>query len=157
MRCRKKGERSEPRDEDTAFGGTADPKPATRSGAGCKPRKQPLPRSQKALLCLMMLLAVALACSVLEASRCDTQARQNQANHMPDQPWGMPWATINKAGVPAYAAPAEAGTVVRRLGQGIAVEVISLRGGWAEVLRWTSPDPLWVRVEYLDFAWTSTP
>lgn len=32
-----------------------------------KPRKQPLPRSQKALLCLILLLAVALVCSVLAA------------------------------------------------------------------------------------------
>ena len=118
-----------------------------------KPRKQPLPRSQRVLLCLIALLAVALACSVLAAENCDTAASANQTNNLPDQPWGLPWATINKAGVPAYAATAEAGTVVRRLGRGIAVEVISLRGGWAEVLRWTSTDPLWVRVRYLDFAW----
>lgn len=34
-----------------------------------KPRKQPLPRSQKALLCLIVLLAVALAVSGLAAVR----------------------------------------------------------------------------------------
>lgn len=34
-----------------------------------KPRKQPLPRSQKALLCLIVLLSIALACSVLAAVR----------------------------------------------------------------------------------------
>ncbi len=121
------------------------------------PRKQPLPRSQKALLCLIALLAVALACSVLAVARRDTAASTNQTHTLPDQPWGMPWATINKAGVPAYAIPAEASPVAQVLGRGIAVEVASLRSGWAEVLRWTSPDPLWVRVEYLDFAWRSTP
>lgn len=155
-RRRKKGERSEPRDEDTAFGGTAGPKPATL-GAGRIPRKQPLPRSQKALLCLIVLLTVALACSVLAAARCDTAASATQTTTLPDQPWGLPWATINAASVPAYATPAEAFPAVQHLGKGIAVEVKSLHGGWAEVLRWTSQHPLWVRVKYLDFAWGSAP
>jgi len=116
------------------------------------PRKQPLLRSQKALLCLILLLAVALACSAL-AVLTDAHDATNQAHTLLEQPWGLPWATINAASVPAYAAPAEEGTVVQRLGRGIAVEVKSLRGGWAEVFRWTSQDPLWVRVKYLDFAW----
>lgn len=112
-----------------------------------------MPRSQRALLGLIVLLSIALACSVLEASRRESAASADRLNTLPDQPWGLPWATINKAGVPAYADPAEAGTVVRRLGQGIAVEVISLHGGWAEVLRWTNSEPMWVRVRYLDFEW----
>lgn len=65
-------------------------------------------------------------------------------------PNGLPWATVNAWDVCFRAGPGKEYRVVEHWSLGAAVEVLGEQDGWVQVLRWTSPEPLWVWGEYLD-------
>lgn len=67
-------------------------------------------------------------------------------------PEGLPWATVNAWKVCFRTGPGKEYAVQEQWGVGVAVEVIRTVDGWAEVLHWTSPEPLWVWREYLTMA-----
>lgn len=65
-------------------------------------------------------------------------------------PDGLPWATVNAWDVCFRTGPGKEYKVVEHWSLGAAVEVLGEQDGWVQVLRWTSPEPLWVWGEYLD-------
>lgn len=64
---------------------------------------------------------------------------------------GLPWATINAWDVCFREGPGTEYPVRQHWSLGAAVEVLGEQDGWVQVRRWTSPVPLWVWGEYLDF------
>ena len=62
---------------------------------------------------------------------------------------GLPWATVNAWDVCFREGPGREYRVVQHWSMGAAVEVLGEQDGWVQVLRWTSPEPLWVWHEYL--------
>ena len=65
-------------------------------------------------------------------------------------PDGLPWATVNAWDVCFREGPGTEYPVRQHWSLGAAVEVLGEQDGWVQVLRWTSPEPLWVWGEYLD-------
>lgn len=63
---------------------------------------------------------------------------------------GLPWATVNAWDVSFRAGPGLEYPVRQCWSLGAAVEVLGEQDGWVQVLRWTSPEPLWVWGEYLN-------
>lgn len=91
----------------------------------------------------ILIGVIALAASIVGNAQAEVQpAYQNN---------GLPWATVNAWDVCFREGPGKEYPVRQHWSLGAAVEVLGEQDGWVQVLRWTSPIPLWVWGEYLDF------
>lgn len=96
---------------------------------------------------LLILLHIAVMIGVI-ALAVSIVGDANAEPSFPDN--GLPWATINAWDVCFREGPGTEYPVRQHWSLGAAVEVLGEQDGWVQVLRWTSPIPLWVWGEYID-------
>lgn len=112
------------------------------------PRKSPIPASQRLLAWLIMITAVMLVLTLLNG--VEACGIHTPVGEWPESEYGYPWGTVNAFNVNFRAGPGLEYEVLETWSVGCAAEVIRIENGWAQVLRWTRPEPMWVWAEYLD-------
>lgn len=114
------------------------------------PRKQPLPFGQRLCAWLLMILLAAMLLVMIGQGSAEGHAGMVNGQ-FPEPKYGLQWATVNAYQVNFRQGPGTEYDVVETWSWGVAVEVLGVQDGWAQVLRYTQPAPMWVRMEYLDF------
>lgn len=112
------------------------------------PRKSPIPASQRLLAWLIMIVTLMLVLALLNSA--EACGIHTPVGTLPESEHGLPWGTVNAFDVNFREGPGLEYAVVETWSLGAAVEVVSIEDGWAQVLRWTQPEPMWVWAEYLD-------
>ena len=107
-----------------------------------------VPASQRLLAWLIMIVTLMLVLSVLNGA--EAAGIHTPVGEWPESEYGYQWATVNAMDVNFRAGPGLEFGVVEVWSLGAAVEVVGIENGWAQVLRWTQPEPMWVWAEYLD-------
>lgn len=115
------------------------------------PRKQPLPPFQKLLIGLMVILLIELVVIIHMEAKAYDQCKPPLQDGWTTEDYR--WANLRENGVAFRQAPSITSEVVARYNRGICVEVVSVHGGWAEVLHYNhlSTGALYVRLEQLEF------
>lgn len=112
------------------------------------PRKSPIPANQRLLAWLIMIVTLMLVLTLL--SSAEACGIHTPVGVWPESEHGLPWGTVNAMDVNFRSGPGLEHEVIEVWSLGAAVEVIGIENGWAQVLRWTQPEPMWVWAEYLD-------
>lgn len=113
-----------------------------------KSSKAFVPHSQRLLAWLIMIVTLMLVLTLLSSS--EACGIHTPVGVWPESEHGLPWGTVNAMDVNFHSGPGLEYEVLEVWSLGSAVEVISIEDGWAQVLRWTHPEPMWVWAEYLD-------
>ena len=104
--------------------------------------------SKKAWIAAILIVVAWIATNAaMIALMMDAAQAEALRPHYPEN--GLPWATVNASNVNFREGPGKEYRVRQQWSRGCAVEVVGEQDGWVQVLRWTSPDPLWVWHEYL--------
>ena len=98
----------------------------------------------------MILIVAAALVLVLLGSAAQAAGIHTPVGVWPESEYGLPWGMVNAWDVNFRSGPGLEYEVLEVWSLGTAVEVISIEDGWAQVLRWTHPEPMWVWAEYLD-------